>query len=44
MELRTLLGRGQLEETATGQELTGPAVMSVQELQRLCETCVPPPA
>ena len=40
MELRTLLGPGQAAEEgeSAGQQLAGPAVMSVQELQRLCES------
>lgn len=41
MELRTMLGRGVAPEAATDQSIAGQTVMSLQELQRLCESCAP---
>lgn len=38
MELRTLLGRGHVEESTAAQQLNGPQVLSVQDLQRLCQS------
>ena len=38
MELRTLLGPGQTEGSVAGHQLNGPQVLSVQDLQRLCQS------
>lgn len=38
MELRTQLGPGQTEESAARPQLNGPQVLSVQDLQRLCQS------